>query len=59
MASKLEELRANIEAAVTPGFRHKLLARGQSRGMIWRGGTLPPGAPNFSPELSGDLLSYG
>lgn len=59
MASTLEELRANIEAAVTPGFRHKLLAQGQSRGMIWREGILPPDAPNFSPELSDDLLSYG
>lgn len=59
MASTLEELRANIEAAVTQGFRHKLLARGQSRGMIWRDGILPPDAPNFSPELSDDLLSYG
>ena len=59
MASTLEELQANIKAAVTPGFRHKLLARGQSRGMIWREGILPPDAPNFSPELSDDLLSYG
>lgn len=59
MASTLEELRANIEAAVTPGFRGKLLARGQARGMIWRDGILPPDAPNFSTELSDDLLSYG
>lgn len=59
MASTLEELRINIEVAVTPGFRYKLLARGQSRGMIWRDGVLPPDAPNFSPELSEDLLSYG
>jgi len=59
MASTLDELRASIEAAVTPGFRYKLLARGQSRGMIWREGVLPPDAPNFSPELSDDLLSFG
>ena len=59
MASTLEELRVNIEAAITQGFRHKLLARGQSRGMIWREGILPPDAPNFSPDLSDDLLSYG
>lgn len=59
MASTLDQLRVNIEAAVTPGFRHKLLARGQSRGMIWREGILPPDAPNFSPELSDDLLSFG
>lgn len=59
MASTLEELKANIEAAVTPGFRHRLLAQGQARGMIWRDGALPPDAPNFRQELSDDLLSYG
>jgi superfamily II DNA/RNA helicase len=59
MASNIEELQANIEAAIEPGFRHKLLARGQSRGMIWREGILPDGAPHFSLELSGDLLSFG
>ncbi|MCT9811347.1 DEAD/DEAH box helicase [Acidovorax sp. Be4] len=59
MATTLEELRANIEAAVAPGYRQQLLARGQARGMIWRAGLLPIDAPNFSPELSGDLLSFG
>jgi superfamily II DNA/RNA helicase len=59
MASTLEELQANIDAAIMPGFRYKLLARGQSRGMIWREGVLPEDAPNYSPELSDDLLSYG
>ncbi|NNA13702.1 DEAD/DEAH box helicase [Pseudomonas lundensis] len=59
MASTLEELQTHIELATQPGFRHQLLARGQSRAMIWREGILPPDAPNFSPELSEDLLSYG
>lgn len=59
MAATLEELRANIDAAVVPGFRARLLARGQARGMIWREGLLPQDAPNFSAELSDDLLSYG
>ncbi len=59
MATTLEELQANIEAAVTPGYRQKLLARGQARGMIWRAGLLPIDAPHFSPELSEDLLSFG
>ena len=35
------------------------MARGQARSMIWRNGELPDGAPNFSPLLSYDLLSYG
>ena len=59
MASSLQELRANIDAAVAPGFRAKMLARGQARAMIWRQGRLPESAPDFSPDLSGDLLSYG
>lgn len=59
MAATLEELRANIQAAVEPGYRQKLLARGQARGMIWRGGQLPIDAPNFRSDLSDDLLSFG
>ena len=59
MASTLEELQANIDSAITSGFRYKLLARGQSRGMIWRDGVLPEDAPNYGSELSDDLLSYG
>ena len=59
MAATLEELRANIDAAVVPGFRARLLARGQARGMIWRDGLLPEDAPNFGAELSDDLLSFG
>lgn len=59
MAATLEELKANIDAAVVPGFRAKLLARGQARAMIWRDGALPEDAPNFGAELSDDLLSYG
>lgn len=59
MASTLEELRSDITLAVAPGYRQKLLARGQARGMIWRAGELPIDAPDFSPELSDDLLSFG
>lgn len=59
MAATLDELRANIEAAVVPGFRARLLARGQARGMIWREGVLPEDSPNFGAELSDELLSYG
>jgi superfamily II DNA/RNA helicase len=59
MATTQDELKESIEAAITPGFRQRLLARGQSRGMIWRDGLLPENAPNFSPDLSDNLLSYG
>lgn len=59
MASTVEELGERIGAAIQPGYRSKLLARGQARAMIWHDGVLPPDAPQFSPELSYDLLSYG
>ena len=59
MAATLEDLQVSLQNAVQQGFRHRLLARGQSRGMIWRDGALPPEAPNFSIELSDDLLGYG
>ena len=59
MATTLEELRSNINQAVEAGYRQQLLARGLARGMIWRSGELPIDAPNFSPLLSEDLLSFG
>lgn len=59
MSFSTAELVASINEAVTPGFREKLLARGQSRAMIWRDGELPPDAPVFSRVLSYDLLAYG
>lgn len=59
MSFSTAELEASINEAVTPGFREKLLARGQSRAMIWREGQLPPDAPVFSRVLSYDLLAYG
>jgi superfamily II DNA/RNA helicase len=59
MASTIEELESDITEATSPGFRGRLLDRGQARSMIWKDGVLPPNAPGFSPELSYDLLSYG
>lgn len=55
----IESIQADIDESVTPGFRLRLIARGQARAMIWRDGVLPPGAPGFSPQLSYDLHSYG
>lgn len=55
----LEEKQTRIKETTEPGFRGRLLARGQARSMIWRNGQLPDGAPEFSPLLSYDLLSYG
>lgn len=55
----LEEKQTRIREATESGFRGRLLARGQARSMIWRNGQFPDGAPEFSPLLSYDLLSYG
>lgn len=59
MPTTIDGIIADIKEASTPGFRGKLLARGQARAMIWRDGVLPPDAPEFSPQLSYDLHSYG
>lgn len=59
MASSVEQIETDIRAAVMPGFRNSLVARGEARSIIWREGALPDDAPNFSPLLSYDLLSYG
>lgn len=55
----LEELQTTIQVATQPAFRGRLLARGQSRSIIWRDGVLPQGSPAFAASLSYDLLSYG
>ncbi len=54
----IESIQADIDDAATPGFRGRLIARGQARAMIWRDGVLPADAPVFSPQLSYDLHSY-
>ncbi|MCY4541153.1 MAG: hypothetical protein OXB95_01970, partial [Rhodobacteraceae bacterium] len=59
MATTTEAIVADINEAVSAGFRSQLIARGQARAMIWRDGKLPANAPNFSDRLSYDLLSYG
>lgn len=59
MPGSAEAIEAAIREAVSPGFRERLLARGEARGMIWREGVLPENAPAFDPLLSYDLLSYG
>ena len=55
----IEEVQAIVGQALEPGYRGRLLARGQARAMIWRNGQLPPGAPGFAPSLSYDLMGYG
>ena len=59
MPTTVEGIQADIDAAAVPGFRGRLIARGQARAMIWRDGILPADAPAFSPQLSYDLHSYG
>lgn len=59
MAQTSEEIAARLQAATRPGAREHLLRRGLARGMIWRGGVLPEGAPGFAASLTADLLDYG
>jgi hypothetical protein len=58
MPSRAEDLEAAIIEATEPGFRARLLARGEARGLIWRDGALPPGTPSPDAFLSQDLLAY-
>ena len=58
MPNNPEAIGAAIEQAATPGFRGRLIARGQARAMIWRDGILSPDAPPFSAQLSYDLKAY-
>jgi len=55
----VETLTAKLASLVRPAHRGQLLARGLARGMIWSDGTLPPESPNFSPQLTVDLLDHG
>lgn len=59
MPTTIESIQAEIDAAIVPGFRNRLIARGQARAMIWHDGVLPPEAPVFSSQLSTDLFGYG
>ncbi|GGM53966.1 DEAD/DEAH box helicase [Microbacterium saperdae] len=59
MPGRVEDLETAIGRATAPGFRGRLLARGEARAMIWRDGALPEDAPPFDVLLSHDLLAYG
>lgn len=59
MARSTEEIAARIEEVTRAGFRGRLAARGLARNLIWSGGILPPGSPDFHPRLSSDLIAYG
>jgi hypothetical protein len=58
MAETAIDLASRLEAAVAPGVRGRLLDKGLARGLIWRDGALPEGAPEFADSLSEDLLDY-
>ena len=58
MAETVAELSSRLQVVVEPGVRGRLLDKGLARGLIWRDGTLPEGAPEFSDGLSNDLLDY-
>lgn len=58
MAETAAELSSRLQVVVEPGVRGRLLDKGLARGLIWRDGALPEGAPEFSEGLSDDLLDY-
>lgn len=58
MPESVADLEVRIRRAVAPGFGDRLLDRGLARGLIWRDGQVPPGAPSFSRSLTSDLLDF-
>jgi hypothetical protein len=59
MAEPSSRIVERINRLTTAGHRGNLVARGLARGMVWRDGALPPGAPTFSEDLTTDLLDHG
>jgi hypothetical protein len=59
MPQPLEELEARLRALTQSGARNAVLRRGLARGLIWREGRLPEGAPEFAESLTADLLDHG
>src|SRR5438445_1698277 len=58
MPENSTELQTRLADATRTGFRERLLDRGLDRGLIWRDGQLPLGAPPFADSLTDDLLDY-
>lgn len=59
MADPQRDLVARITRTTTAGYRGNLVARGLSRGLVWRDGIPPADGPNFSADLTADLLDHG
>src|SRR2546426_6070775 len=59
MPETIEQLATFLTTDTAPGARGRLVSRGLARGMIWRGGELPVGAPRFGPALTTELLDHG
>jgi DEAD/DEAH box helicase len=59
MAENPEAINAALATLIEPETRGRLLARGLARGMVWRDGVVPEGAPDFAPSLTRDLLDFG
>ena len=59
MANNLAAIVERLNELIEPAARGRLLARGLARGLLWRDGVLPLGAPQFTPSLTLDLLDFG
>src|SRR6202167_2000864 len=59
MANNLTAIVERLNGLIEPAARGRLLARGLARGLLWRDGVLPLGAPQFTASLTPDLLDFG
>ena len=59
MAQDPEAIATVVDELTQPEARGRLLALGLARGMVWRDGVVPEGAPDFPARLTDDLLDFG
>jgi hypothetical protein len=59
MAQDPDAIAAVVAELTQPEARGRLLALGLARGMVWRDGVVPEGAPDFPLQLTDDLLDFG
>jgi hypothetical protein len=59
MAQNPNAISSVVAELTEPEARGRLLALGLARGMVWRDGVVPEGAPDFPAQLTDDLLDFG
>jgi len=59
MTNSPEEIRERLNRLTESDVRGRLFARGRARDLIWTDGHLSADAPDFSDDLTNDLIDHG